>query len=269
VGQTDECRAGSHCINNTCTAICSANPETCPDGERCSLYANFFEDQVAPIGACTPTCDPVMQTCPADQACFLADWTGVGTCGFVPTGAQTKVQDQACYGPQVGVCYANGCAKGFSTFRVTWPDISTEPQCMQMCTPAASGIGQLDYVTGNPNGIVCGAWDVSAGEIANTECRYFNNILLGDGAATPDLLGICLSETARNAIDLGSCTTHDLAIEPNQTNVDNGTYVLGCEPWSDLTAAAARNGGQMPEYIIKKQREIQEKLQTYYRNGGI
>jgi hypothetical protein len=227
------------------------------------LFSDFFEDLGDTVGACTPTCDPVMQTCPDPQACYLIDWSGEGTCAAVPTGAATQVQDLTCYGPRAGVCYLNGCAKGFSTFGVVWNGF-TEAKCMQMCTPAASGIDMLDYVTGNPNGKVCGDYDPSAGEIANTECRFFNAMLGSMGAETPDVLGICLSENARTVIGIGSCATHDLTAAPTPENVDNGTYVIGCEPWQDLVAMAARNGGKLPDYIIAKQKEIQEKLLKYY-----
>jgi hypothetical protein len=270
-GGTDECRGASHCINGTCTAICSRDPDSCAAGTQCTLFENFFDDQVdntttppTPlVGACMPICDPVMQTCPADQACFLTDWDGEGTCGFVPGPAEASVQDTACFGPASGGCYLNGCARGFSTFFLNWVGVGFPSSlCVQMCTPATAGIGMLDYIMGNPNGAVCGAYDVSAGEIANTECRFFSSVV-GD-ANVPDPLGICLSENVRTTLELGTCATHDIDAAPTQENVDNGTYVLGCESITDQIAMAAKNGGKLPEHIIAKQKEIRQKLIEYY-----
>jgi hypothetical protein len=232
--RTDECRGASYCISGTCTPVCTINPNSCALGTRCTLVEDFFEDLNDTVGACKPICDPVMQTCPLPQACYMVDLrSGEGACSTVPAGAATQTQDKPCYGSQPGVCDFNGCARGFSTFHTMWSGF-TEYLCMQTCTPVSSGMGMLDYVMGNPNGVVCGDYDASAGAIANTECRFFNAMLGSDGANTPDVLGICLSENVRDVSGLGSCATHDLNAAPTLENVANGSYVIGCEPWLDL-----------------------------------
>jgi hypothetical protein len=232
--RADECLGASYCIGGACTPVCTIDPDSCGPGTLCTLVDDVFDDLNDTVGVCTPICDPVMQTCPLPQACYLVDReSGKGACAAVPAGAATQTQDKPCYESQPGVCDLTGCARGFSTFDTKWKNF-TEYLCMQTCTPVRSGIGMLDYIRGNPNGVVCGDHDPSAGEIANTECRFFNALLGNEGSETPDLLGICVSESVRDASGFGSCATHDLNAAPTLQNVANGSYVIGCEPWSDL-----------------------------------
>jgi hypothetical protein len=273
LNEGDECRAGGHCIAGVCTPVCSRTPDSCGEGFLCNLFENLFDD-LEGIGACRPLCDPVLQDCPEGEACYLAEWTGEGTCGVVFPDVTTKTQDETCFGPSPDTCYLNGCARGFDTFGVRWNGFDSGV-CMQFCTPATTGLDpvngdQLDYIRGNPNGVSCGDYDVSAGEIANTECRFFNALILDDGVDTPDALGVCISEATRTALGMGSCTTHVLDAEPTTENVDNGTYVLGCESIQDLLApAASRPPGakvklNLPESVQRRQAEIREQILRIY-----
>jgi hypothetical protein len=238
VGVADECVAGSFCLRGVCRDICTADPDDCIGDTLCSRFSSIFRDQtVDNVGLCTPLCDPVIQDCAIDEGCYLRDASGTAACSRVPTGALDRVQDQVCYGPGPNTCYLNGCARGFDTF------LGITPLCMQFCTPAPTGLDpvngdQLDGLRGDPGGIQCGVYDDSAGEAANTECRYFNGILnIDDGVYPPDSLGLCISESIRDAANLGSCTTHDLNTPYTQENVDNGTYVRGCESYLDQQGA--------------------------------
>lgn len=253
VGVADECVSGSFCLRGVCRAICSTEPDDCAGDTLCSRFSSIFRDQpLDNVGLCTPTCDPVIQDCAPDEGCYLRDVRGTASCSRVPGGALDRVQDEVCYGPGPNTCYLNGCARGFDTF------LGITPLCMQFCTPAPTGLDavngdQLDSLRGDPGGIQCGAYDASAGEVANTECRYFNGILtVEDGIYPPNSLGICVSESIREAGNLGSCTTHDLNAPYTQENVDNGTYVRGCESYLDQQGAR----WETPEAAAERRRLV-------------
>lgn len=275
--QADDCKAGGLCLHGVCTQICSREPDSCTQGDRCSLFANVFEDQtdasgLPAVGACRATCDPVMQTCEGEEACYLADWTGAGACAVVSPEAATRVQDQPCLGPEPDRCYQDGCARGFDSFGIVFDEYD-HGVCTQFCTPAATGVDpingpQLDNIRGNPDGVVCGAYDPSAGEEADAECRYFNALLqtvFQDGLATPDWLGMCMSEEFRVTLDLGSCTTHDLSAEPTPENVDNGTYVIGCEPIDDLLVLNPATGErEVPGHIRARLVDLRARMLEHH-----
>ncbi len=263
----DDCEAGALCAFGSCAAICGVDPaDTCgPDG-FCNLYGNLFTDRDS-TGICGPACDPIFQDCPEPfESCFLRGLDGRGSCGFTGEEAATKVQDEVCVEAQPGQCYIDGCAHGFGTFLIGW---GGQGICMQYCTPAASGIGQDTEVAGVAP-ITCGYYDVSA-ELANSDCRFFNAVIsdaaqnIEVGMETPDGIGMCMSQALRDGAGLGNCADHDLDAEPSQFNIDNGIYIVGCEPWTDFRQMNFKTGQwEIPKHIQRKQAEMQHKIQEYY-----
>lgn len=258
LGVADGCRAGSMCLRGKCTEICSVDPDDlseCSPGTVCGRFSSIFNDQVNEnIGLCSPTCNAVFQSCEdPEQGCFLLDTTGLASCTRVPQEASTRFQDDECYGPGAGLCYRNGCARGFDTWGTGL--------CMQFCQPMESGIGALEGIRGNPEGITCGEYnpDATPEEIAMTECRFYNAIAQQQpGMLTPPSLGICMTQAVREANSLGSCATHDLNAPFTQENVNNGTYVRGCEPSTDQ----ARAGEPF------RQKMERERIELYYTLQG-
>lgn len=267
--QADDCKAGSFCSRGVCTLICStADTLSCAENDVCIQFADVFDD-VPDVGLCRPKCDPVNQvTCGEGEACYLQNWNGDGVCSRVPDEAVAKVQDQQCFGPSPDDCYLNGCAKGFDTFGVAWRN-NVQGTCMQFCTPAPTGLDpvngdQLDYLLGNPNGVVCGQYHASAGE-AGTECRFFNALIGAQGSNTPDGLGICMTESFRTMIELGSCTGHQLNAAADQTNIENGTYVPGCESINDiLSGGMSARATELPDALVRQQEAFRKALLQEY-----
>ena len=232
LGEADDCAAGGFCFRNVCTEICTVDPDTCNPGTLCGLFSSLFrEPNNNLVGLCSPVCNAVQQNCPEDDGCYLRSLDGLASCTRVPAEAANRFQDDVCLGPAADQCYSNGCGRGFGTFFIG-------NRCHQFCTPAATGIGQLDNIRGDVNGVQCGDYHESAGEAAGTECRFFNSVVAFDPVdLPPNSLGICMSSTFREAVQRGSCETHDLDAPFTTENVENGTYVLGCEPFTDQAGA--------------------------------
>lgn len=253
LGEADECAAGGFCFRDTCAEICTIDPDTCGAGTLCGLFSSLFrEPENNGIGLCSPVCNPVLQNCEEDEGCYLRGLNGLAACTRVPAEAANRFQDDICLGPAAQQCYSNGCGAGFDTFGIS-------NRCQQFCTPADTGIGQLDNLRGDVNGVQCGDYDESAGEAAGTECRFFNSIIqVEPGQIPPNSLGICLSSAFRSGANLGSCETHDLNAPFTTENVNNGTYVLGCEPFTDQ-ASSAWNSPEMKAIQDKLLLQLEER----------
>ena len=253
LGEPDQCAAGSFCFRETCTEVCTFvdDGDTCGPNTICGLFSSLYNDQAEQVGLCAPICDPVTQNCPLDDGCYMREINGLSSCTRVPAEAAMRYQDDRCLGPGPDTCYSNGCARGFGTF------LLSTGTCMQFCDPVDLGIGQLDDIRGDANGVKCGDYHESAGEMNNTECRYFNGILeFEPGNIPPNSLGICMSESFMQGTGLGSCTTHDLNAAYTPENVENGSYVLGCEPYTDQVSAT----GRVPEELRAIKRAIGQQM---------
>ncbi|WP_428264011.1 hypothetical protein [Haliangium sp.] len=122
---TDDCRAGSFCLDGACQRVCDLAVSGCAAG-ACIRYEGVFEGRG--LGVCTPACAPLAGDgdgdggCGEGRGCYLALDTGVATCH--PVGSAT--QDQVCG-------FIDSCAPGLGcVLSAPGGDGSV---CTAMCDP--------------------------------------------------------------------------------------------------------------------------------------
>jgi len=221
----DDCVRGYFCMNAVCTEICTSVSDSCPDDFVCSTYRDLMSD-FEHAGLCNPSCDPVLQDCEVEtDGCYLQSVTGEASCARIPASAAELVQGDDCYGPAAGTCYLNGCAKGYGANLPIDPD-STTDVCAFFCNPIDNWSGNVQGVTGDPNGITC-AFDGTAenrpdGPGSSFECRYIQTFYLNTDEVSAST-GMCL-----NPADWGgSCADFDkdgLAADITSGAYDSETY---------------------------------------------
>jgi len=219
----DDCVAGFYCLNSVCNEICTSAPNSCPAGSICSTYSNFMED-IENVGLCNPTCDPVEQNCAnAAEACYLQAVTGEASCAGIPAGAEGVTQGQTCYGPEAGVCYLNGCDKGFGA---NLPD----GECAFFCNPIDNWSTNQQGLTGDSAGITCSATFGGArpdGPGPSFECRYIQTFY-GNTESVAATTGMCLAPADWG----GSCAIFDydqLVLDIASGAADSETYCTDFE----------------------------------------
>ncbi|HUU01969.1 MAG TPA: hypothetical protein VM425_11035 [Myxococcota bacterium] len=208
---TDECTAGSFCLDDVCTQICTTSPSSCASGYVCSVFPDLFGDQ-ASVGLCVDICDPTAQSCadPA-EACYLQAITGESSCAGVPSGSVGKLQGDPCYGPATGGCYLNGCDKGYGA---NLPDDT----CAFFCNPIDNWMGHVQGLSGDPAGITCASTFGGArpdGPGPAYECLYIQSFY-SNTDNVPATIGMCV-----DPVSYGSCADFDWA--QLQADIADGT----------------------------------------------
>ena len=177
----DDCAAKGLCLNGTCRAICTIDPDTCGDGFACSSYTNTFSDDPNEnLGVCDPTCDPVAQDCEdTTQGCYLQLFNGKATCAAPAPGAEEITQGMVCDNDG-SRCYLNGCAIGYGGF--LYNGMNMPRKCTAFCSPVETYIDDPDgggTGTAHPGSDANGAppADCSATRIMATghQCRFFQS----------------------------------------------------------------------------------------------
>jgi hypothetical protein len=208
----DDCAAGADCTSGTCRAICLVPGDTCPDQFSCSTYLDLFKDiDETLVGVCDAVCDPIAQGCPAEtDACYLrlTDEAGEATCVGVPDESRSREQNDDCWGPFPGKCYANGCAPGYHPSEIN----GTTP-CTAYCRPVDT---YLDDPDGDGQGALVGA---AGGEapldcdperlgVDGQQCRFFqariSDVTGMPFEQIPAAYGFCAPTDAF----LGDCAVH-------------------------------------------------------------
>jgi hypothetical protein len=198
----DECLAGLYCFEGACSELCTHQPDSCPDGYRCSGdLTTAFSDQNQ-MGTCVPICDPVAQDCLAvADACYMT-MDGVGQCMPLEDDAVGLVQHHPCLdGSLEGTCDINGCDKGYGPF---YPP----NYCAFFCNPMDNWTGHVNGLSGDPAGVPCDAQFGGSrpnGPGPGYECRFIQSYY-SNGEAIPPTVGMCVS-----AAEEGSCADFDLA----------------------------------------------------------
>jgi hypothetical protein len=204
----DDCKAGLYCVNDVCTNICTQNDSaTCPESFSCVTYEATFDDFGADksIGLCAPVCDPVTQDCAVEsQGCFVRLDAGAGTCAGVSEEAAMKHQGDICYGPEMGMCYLNGCDKGYQAILLENAD-SNEAVCSAFCTPGDTYVGYADSEVQGVGEANCGVGRVQK---SNQGCAFLQGIYrtstMFDATVIPVAYGICYDGDA-----WGKCDEYD------------------------------------------------------------
>jgi hypothetical protein len=248
----DDCAAGGLCVAGSCSAICTAEPDSCGADFACSFYSDLFtDDPNENLGVCDPTCDPITQDCPEDgQGCYLSLRNGKATCANVATGAEDLKQGEVCLHNDQNLCFLNGCAEGFGAFM--YGGMNMPRKCSGFCSPLDTFLLDPDgdgSGTINDNGAANGAEPHNCsvqvvGGTSGQQCRFFqsyfidmNNMFL---EYVPDTYGFCLPKTA----DFGDCTKYseEWFLETYNLFIEDGGAPEG---WGDEITAQCdmRNGG--------------------------
>lgn len=198
VSGADDCQAGAICDGGVCVEICTDDPDSCAEGFACVPDALRFGD--AHVGSCVQQCDPVAQDCVDDeQACYLQAVTGLTSCTGVPVSSEGRVQDDACYGPDAGVCYLNGCDVGYGG---NLPD----NDCAFFCNPVDSWLDNAAGVAGDPSGITCASTfggDRPDGPGGAYQCRYLQTFYSNTDLVEAHI-GMCVDPAEH-----GDCASYD------------------------------------------------------------
>ena len=102
---TDDCEAGTVCVNNVCQAICQGD-EACGEEAACVGYGDLFTDN-EDVGACSPLCDPIAQNCGEERGCYVNASPGNGWATCEEEIYPERTQGAEC---PAGSCSINGCA---------------------------------------------------------------------------------------------------------------------------------------------------------------
>jgi hypothetical protein len=213
----DDCAAGGLCVDGTCEAICTAEPDSCgPAAEfACSFYADLFTDDPNDnLGVCDPTCDPIAQDCPVDgDGCYLALRNGKATCSNIAIGAEALVQGDTCLHNDMNLCFLNGCAEGYGAFLFAGGGLPRD--CTAFCSPVETylidpdGDGEGTLVaTADANGAA--PHDCTEGTIGFPahQCRFFQSYFIDDNnmflAYVPAAYGFCAPRDAT----FGNCNRY-------------------------------------------------------------
>jgi hypothetical protein len=189
----DDCVAGYHCYEGTCTEICGqvSTPFRCNGGTTCVRLASAFTDVANDrVGVCRDRCDPLAPACGGEEGCYLDLNTGISSCARVPVDAQGIGQDEACFEDSTGTCYQNGCEPGFGALlpvSFANPDLAL---CSQYCSPIDTSIFNPGGAQGSPVGVPCPA---------GYQCRFVRTFHAS--GQVPPSVGMCVSTAA-----WGDCT---------------------------------------------------------------
>ncbi len=204
----DNCAAGSHCSNGSCSEICNVGSDTCRSGNEgpfegsyCTLFQGVFTDS---IGLCVAACNPVEDTvvggsianndCAATEGCYLNATRGTAACSVVPAPAVDVTQNDDCYGPASGGCFLNGCASGFVALLNNAPENADGTVCARYCTPVNTHSNAQAGAAGVND--KCGAAALGAvggtnGEPAEHQCRFVQNFY-SNTDLVPEEVGMCV-----------------------------------------------------------------------------
>lgn len=226
----DDCEAtpghGYDCFDGTCRELCAVGT-SCIGAFGCGVVPGRYIDfDPVTVGMCHPACDLVAQDCAsASDACHFLARAAIGICAGVPLPARDLDQGDACYGPSPGICFLNGCAKGYGSVLTVGPGPTEQPSlCAFFCTPANTTLNQGSAATAvgvqnEPTQYDCnddpGEGRPGPGTSGSYECRFLNSFYADTAAASP-AIGLCVDTAV-----WGSCTAFDLeacAASPDPEN---------------------------------------------------
>lgn len=206
----DDCQAsadtGYECVVGVCTEVCTAIPNSCAGG-LCLTQNGLFDD-IEGAGVCAPSCDAVAQDCAdAGAGCYYHFQENGGACSTVPAAAADQTQNEPCLGPSgidTGVCFLDGCARGFGPIVPEQDAPMSEFLCAKFCTPSPTDVDHLDHPEGIEDAAL-GQHSCASPATAPVpgpdespndtyQCRFLSSFYT-DTEGAPDSLGVCVDKT--------------------------------------------------------------------------